>query len=117
MDTDVSGTEVPTKDNNSPAFVDSSDDLRNLSKRVLDSVKLEPDSIQRLVDQADELVQPTPKRAAARKRAPLTGPKARHNEQVREWLRNCNQNADYSTVGGNCCIILTGSDEFSYIMR
>lgn len=100
MDTDACSPEMLTKNDHSDTVIGSSEDLRNLSKKVLDSVKLEPDSIQRLVDQADELVHTTPKKTNSRKKvSPSTSQKVRHNEQVREWLRKCHQNGDYSTVG------------------
>jgi len=105
-DMDVSGNE--NSPNDKPALLDDDNDddfskeLRDESKKVLDSEKLEPGFIQQLVDKADELVQTTPKRAAARKKCSATNAKVCHNEQVREWLRKCQQTADdYNTVSSS----------------
>jgi hypothetical protein len=100
-DTDLSGQEASLNDDDKgirTAEEGFSKDLRDQSKKVLDLEKLEPASIQRLVDKADELVQTTPKRTLTRKKCSSTSAKIRHNEQVREWLRKCQQTGDYNTV-------------------
>lgn len=85
--------------------VDSSENLRNLSKQVLHAVKLEPDSIQKLVDQADELVH-TPKKTSRKKCSSMvTGAKVRYDEHVREWLRRCHQNGEYNSVNKYFCFV------------
>lgn len=88
--------------------------LRDETRKVLDSEKLNPGFIQRLVDQADELVQTT-KRVVSRKKCSSTSAaKHRLNEHVREWLRKCQQTGDYSSVSRRryiSCNILDNSME------
>lgn len=96
METEVSGNEISTGDVR--MSVDSSEELRNLSKMVLTDVKLEPHSIQKLVEQADELVQ-SPKKSATRRKYPsYSSGSTRHNRQVLEWLHNTHPNDDYNSV-------------------
>ena len=99
METEVSGNDEVAL-GEVQMSVDSSEELRNLSKMVLTDVKLEPHSIQRLVEQADELVQ-TPKKSATRRKYPSyssVAVRSRHDQQVLEWLHKTHPVDDYNSV-------------------
>lgn len=95
METELSENEVTADVQMSN---DSSKELRNLSKMVLTDVELEPYSIQKLVDQAYELVQSRKKSATRRKYPSYASGSVRHDLQVLEWLLNTRPNNDSNSV-------------------
>lgn len=99
MDTDTSENDGLNEDK---TLVEGTDELRDLSKKVLGDVKLNNVCIQKLVERVDELVQ-SPKKMTSRKKGSgvaMTsgGNKVKHAERVREWLKKCHANEDYSMV-------------------
>ncbi|XP_065202336.1 klarsicht protein [Planococcus citri] len=98
MDTDTSENEGLNEDR---TLVESTDELRDLSRKVLSGEKLSKPCIQKLVEQVDELVQ-SPKKVASRKKIPAA---VKHAERVREWLKKCHSDENYNTatsVGDSC---------------
>lgn len=92
MDTDSSGNDGLNEDR---TLVESTDELRDLSRKVLSDAKLSNTCIQKLVEQVDELVQSPKKVTSSRKKTPAA---VKHAERVREWLKKCHSDENYNAV-------------------